>query len=76
MIKEGMIVQYAPEWCSEGEEKYLHVVKEFRMNPVTGDPKGRVLIHTLNTKLTLGSSEVVDVCMIRPITDVCLGEMQ
>ena len=36
MIKEGMIVKYAPGWRSEGEEKYIHLVKENRMNPVTG----------------------------------------
>lgn len=65
-IQEGMIVEYAPEWRTEGEEKYVHVIKEFRMNPVTKNPKGRVLISTINTSLALGSTEVVDVEMIQP----------
>jgi len=65
-IQEGMLVEYAPEWCSPGEEKYVHVVKEFRMNPVTGDPKGRALISTINSPLVLGHTEVVDMEMITP----------
>ena len=65
-LQEGMIVEYAPEWCSPGEEKYVHVVKEFRANPATGDPNGRVLISTINTQSSLGSTQVVDREMIQP----------
>ena len=47
MIKEGMIVRFSRKWCSEGERKYLHLVKENRLNPVTGEMT-RWLIETLN----------------------------
>lgn len=65
-IQEGMIVEYAPEWCSPGEEKYIHVVKEMRLNPVTGEEGGRMLISTINSPLALGHTEEVDKEMIRP----------
>ena len=65
MIKEGMIVKYAPGWCSEGEEKYIHLVKENRMNPVSGKMT-RWLIYTLNSGCSLGLSETVDDYMIAP----------
>ena len=62
-FKVGDIVKYASGWCSEGEEKYRHVVIEVRLNPVTGE-ESRYLIGTLNTTLALGSTEVVDNYMI------------
>lgn len=65
MIKEGMIVRYRKEWCSEGERKYLHIVRENRLNPVTGKMT-RWLIETINTELTLNPTEVVDEEMIEP----------
>lgn len=66
MIKEGMIVRYAPEWCSAGEEKYLHIVRENRLNPVTNKPT-RWLIETLNSALTIcNPTEEVEECMIIP----------
>ena len=65
MIKEGMIVRYTPEWASEGERKYLHVVKENRLNPVTMEMT-RWLIETINTTLVFHPSEVVDDYMIEP----------
>lgn len=65
MIKVGMIVRYAPEWRSPGEEKYLHVVKENRLNPVTGEMT-RWLIETINSSLFLNPTEVVDEKMIEP----------
>lgn len=64
-IEVGMIVRYAPEWCSPGERKYLHLVKENRLNPVTGEMT-RWLIHTLNSCCSLGMSEDVDDFMIEP----------
>ena len=73
-IKVGMLVRYAPNWCSEGERKYIHVVKENRLNPVTGEMT-RWLIETVNTKLSLGSSEVVDDYMIEP-TGFSLEELE
>lgn len=65
MIKVGMIVRYAPEWRSPGEEKYLHVVKENRLNPVTGEMT-RWLIETINSSLFLNPTEEVDEKMIEP----------
>lgn len=66
MIKEGMLVRYAPEWCSPGEEKYLHIVRENRLNPVTNEPT-RWLIETLNSALTIfNPTEEVEECMIVP----------
>ena len=66
MIAEGMIVRYAPEWCSPGERKYLHVVKENLINPVTNQMT-RWLIETINMENTvLHPTEVVDESMIEP----------
>ncbi len=66
MIKEGMLVRYAPEWCSPGEEKYLHIVRENRLNPVTNEPT-RWLIETINSALTIfNPTEEVEECMIVP----------
>ena len=66
MIEVGMIVRYAPNWCSPGERKYLHVVKENRLNPVTGQMT-RWLIETINSGLTIANpTEVVDDVMIEP----------
>ena len=65
MIRTGMIVRYKSGWCSEGERKYLHVVRENRLNPVTGEMT-RWLIETINTSLFLNPTEVVDECMIEP----------
>ncbi len=65
MIKAGMIVRYAPDWCSPGEEKYLHVVIENQLNPVTGKMT-RWLIRTINTKLFLQPTSVVEDYMIEP----------
>lgn len=64
-ISVGMIVRYAHGWCSDGERKYLHVVKENRLNPVTGKMT-RWLIETINSGMTLHPTEVVDDCMIEP----------
>ena len=64
-IKEGMIVRYAQGFCSPSEEKYLHVVKENRVNPVTGKMT-RWLIETINTTLFVNPTETVDEEMIEP----------
>ena len=58
MFKVGEIVKYSPRFCEAGEEMYIHQVME--VNPDTG----KCLISTLNTSLTLGSSERVDEEMI------------
>lgn len=63
MIKVGMIVRYSPEWCESGERKYLHIVKENRLNPVTGKMT-RWLIETINTNFFLNPTEVVEDYMI------------
>lgn len=65
MIKTGMIVHYAPDWCSPEEEKYLHVVIENQLNPVTGKMT-RWLIRTINTKLFFQPTSVVEDYMIEP----------
>ena len=65
-IKEGMIVRYTPEWCEPGERKYLHVVKENRLNPVTGEMT-RWLIQTINMEhMAFQPSSTVDDYMIEP----------
>lgn len=63
MIKVGTIVRYKPEWCTEGERKYLHIVRENRLNPCTNEMTSW-LIETLNSSLFLNPTETVDECMI------------
>ena len=63
MIKEGMIVRYKKEYCTPDERKYLHLVKETTINPVTNEMT-RFKIVTLNTNLFLPPCEVVDDYMI------------
>ena len=65
MFNIGDVVRYRANWCSPGEEKYIHIVKEIRLNPVTGG--NRYLIETINTLLTLRPTETVDECMIEEI---------
>ena len=64
-IRVGMIVRYAPEWRSPGEEKYLHVVRENRLNPVTQEMT-RWLIETINSSLFINPTETVEDYMIEP----------
>ena len=64
-IKVGMIVRYASAWCEPEERKYLHVVKENRLNPCTNEMT-RWLIETINSNLFLNPTETVDECMIEP----------
>lgn len=60
MFEIGAIVRYRREWCnSEAERDYLHIVLEHRLNPITEKPT-RLLIQTINTKLSLAPTEVVD----------------
>ncbi len=66
MIKPDMLVRYASQWCSPGERKYLHIVIENRMNPVTGK-MSRWLIETINMKhMTLHPTSEVEDYMIEP----------
>lgn len=66
MIETGMIVRYAPGWCSPGERRYLHIVRENRMNPVTGR-MSRWLIETINMRyMTIHPTSVVEDYMIEP----------
>ena len=62
-IKIGDVVRFAPEWCSPGERKYIHVVLEKLLNPVTGK-ETRFLIETLNTGLFIKPRTVVEGYMI------------
>lgn len=66
MFNVGDIVKYSPKWCTPGEEKYIHVIREIRLNPVTEG--NRYLIETLNmTRLIFHPTETVDECMIELI---------
>lgn len=60
-----MIVRYDPKWCTPAERKYLHVVKERVLNPVTNE-ETRFLIETLNSNSFFGHVETVDEEMIEP----------
>lgn len=64
-IEKGMVVRYAPAWCSPGERKYLHVVLENRLNPVTGRMT-RWLIRTINTGMAFAPTEEVEEEMLEP----------
>ena len=64
-IEVGMIVRYAPEWCSQEERKYLHVVKENRISPITGEMT-RWLIEAINTGMFFHPTEDVEGYMIEP----------
>ena len=64
MFEIGDIVRYKAEWCCcEEERKYLHIIREFRMNPILNTPT-RVLIETINTTLSIRPTEVVEEFMI------------
>lgn len=71
MIKVGSIVRYVPEWCDSPEErKYLHVVLENRLNPVTGKMT-RWLIKTINMEhMTIQPTAVVETEMIEAVGEV------
>ena len=65
-IEVGMVVRYREEWCSPGERKYLHVVKENRLNPVTNEMT-RWLIQTINMEnMVFHPMSEVESCMIEP----------
>ena len=72
MFKPGDIVRYSAEWSTPEERKYLHVLIENRLNPVTGK-MSRWLIRTINTSLFLAPTEVVEECMIEG-TGFCVNE--
>ena len=59
-FKVGDIVRYAPNWCSEGERRYLHIVKEDRTNSL-GE---RYLIKTINSNMVFAPTETVEAVMI------------
>ena len=65
-IEIGMIVRYAEKWCTPEERKYIHVVRENLLNPVTGKLT-RWKIETLNSSLTWNPVSVVETEMIEPI---------
>ncbi len=66
MIETGMIVRYSPRWCTPGERGYLHLVRENRLNPVTGK-MSRWLIETINMKnMTIHPTSEVEDYMIEP----------
>lgn len=65
-IKVGMIVRYAEKWCTPDERKYIHIVRENVLNPVTGKLT-RWKIETLNSSLTWNPVSTVETEMIEPI---------
>ena len=65
-IKVGMLVRYAKEWCTPEERKYIHIVRENVLNPVTGELT-RWKIETLNSSLTWNPVSTVETEMIEPI---------
>lgn len=77
-IELGMIVRYAPEWCSPSERSLLHVVKENVLNPTTGKMT-RWVIETLNSNCFINPIETVDENMIEPtgftVEDVVEGRI-
>lgn len=69
MIEIGMIVRYKEKYCSPGERKYLHVVKENRLNPITNEMT-RWLIETINSSMAFNPTEIVEEDMIEPVYDL------
>ena len=66
-IKIGMAVRYADGWCSDGEKHLVHIVRENRLNPCTGEMT-RWLIETINSNISIANpTETVDDYMIEPI---------
>lgn len=61
LIVHGSTVKIKPEWCSPGEEKYIFKVYNIH------EQLERARISCLNSSLTLGSCEDVDLDMIEPI---------
>lgn len=58
---ENCVVRLNKNFCSPGEEKYLFAVKNIN------EQTERCTIHCLNSKLTLGSSELVGLEMIHTV---------
>lgn len=58
MFKEGDVVKYAKNWCTEGERKYRFVVLEIGLS------MDRIKIGCLNSNISFGYVEVVDEEMI------------
>ena len=58
---ENCIVRLNKNFCSPGEEKYLFAVKNIN------EQTERCTIHCLNSKLALGSSELVGLEMIHTV---------
>lgn len=60
-IADGSTVRIKPEWCSEGEEKYI-----FRVSNIH-EQLEHVCITCLNSQLLIKPSEIVDLAMITPV---------
>lgn len=60
-FKDGDVVRFCPEYCSEGERKYIFAITN--MN----DRTMRCTISCLNSSLVLGSSETVGFEMIQQV---------
>ena len=65
-FKVGDLVRYSHDWCTNGERKYIHVLKENRLNPITNE-MSRWLIETINTNMVFNPTSVVEDYMIVPL---------
>ena len=72
MFKPGDIVRYSADWSTEEERKYIHVLLENRLSPISGK-MSRWLIRTINTSLFLAPTEEVEEYMIDK-TGFCVNE--
>lgn len=61
LIVHGSTVKIKPEWCSEGEEKYI-----FRVSNIHEELENAV-ITCLNSLMTIKPSEIVGIEMIMPV---------
>lgn len=60
-FKEGDVVRLKPEFCSEGERRFIFAIRNIN------DRTMRLIISCLNSTLSLGSSEVVGVEMVSKV---------
>ena len=61
LIVNGSIVRIKPEWCSQGEEKYVYRVSNIH------ELHERACVTCLNSIMTIMPSEIVGLDMIIPV---------
>lgn len=65
-ISKGMLVKYRSEWCEPDECKYVHVVEENLLSPLTKEMT-RWSIRTVNVNMIIKPVSVVEDYMIEPL---------